>query len=179
MTDQAGGNAEYIEIAYVRKPVGLKGWCGISVHGRTLLNLSLPFPLYIGKDEKSLNDIVLHAVRPASGGYQCLFEGVEDRENAESFRGCRIFIRKKHLTSLDKKEFYHFELEGMNVYDSEGNEQLGTVERIYNYPSVDALEILKKDGRTITVPFTKDVVKEIDRDNRAVFIYASQLEDIL
>ena len=65
-----------------------------------------------------------------------------------------------HAPALGEDEWWAHELEGCEVRD--GEELLGTVSRLIELPSCEALEVRPADGGEIVlVPMVRDAVREV------------------
>jgi 16S rRNA processing protein RimM len=87
-------------------------------------------------------------------------EGVEDRSGAEALRGTDLLIDGGDAPTLGEDEWWAHELEGCEVMD--GQELLGTVIRLIELPSCEALEVRPTDGgEPLLVPMVKDAVRRV------------------
>jgi len=172
------GSAEYIAVGTVGKAVGLKGECRIFPFGNTLERIQLPVQLRVGSAVPEIA-ITLTALHGEPNGYKAFFGGYGSRESIESIKNHTLFIEKENLPVAGSDEFYHFELEGMSVFVEGAEESTGSVIRVHNYPTVDALEIRTNDGRNLTVPMTAQVIKRIDKGTRSIVIAPGALEDFI
>ena len=66
-------------------------------------------------------------------------EGVEDRPAAEALRGLALTVGPREAPELAEGEWWAHELEGCAVLD--GDRLLGTVSRLIELPSCEALEV--------------------------------------
>ena len=87
--------------------------------------------------------------------------GISDRNAAEALRGLRLFVERAALPDLEEETYYHTDLIGLPVKDAEGV-SLGVVRAIYDFGAGDFLEVLCHDGTERLLPFTRDVVPDID-----------------
>jgi 16S rRNA processing protein RimM len=88
-------------------------------------------------------------------------EGVEDREGAAELRGAELWIEGAQAPVLAEGEWWAHELEGCEVFD--GEQRLGTVLRLVELPSCEALEVrLEGGGAPVLVPMVKDAVRYVD-----------------
>jgi 16S rRNA processing protein RimM len=84
-------------------------------------------------------------------------DGVEDRSAAEELRGLELTVQATHAPALSEGEWWAHELEGCEVFDSE--RRLGTVARLIELPSCEALEVeLENGGEPLLVPLVKDAI---------------------
>ena len=89
------------------------------------------------------------------------FKGVSDRDASEALKGTELFVRRDALPPTDADEFYHADLAGLRVEDTEGR-TLGTVKAIHNFGAGDVIEIEQADGGDIFLPFTRETVPIVD-----------------
>ncbi len=87
-------------------------------------------------------------------------EGVEDRAAAEALRGMELAVDGGEAPALGEDEWWAHELEGCAVVD--GEELLGTVSRLIELPSCEALEVRPQEGgEAVLVPMVKDAVRRV------------------
>jgi 16S rRNA processing protein RimM len=88
-------------------------------------------------------------------------EGVGDRAAAEALRGAQLSVHGADVPPLGEGEWWAHELEGCSVVD--GERRLGTVVRMVELPSCEALEVDRGDGSPpLLVPMVKDAIRAID-----------------
>jgi 16S rRNA processing protein RimM len=88
-------------------------------------------------------------------------EGIEDRLAAEALRGMELVVDDAAAPVLGEGEWWAHELEGCAVLD--GDALLGTVSRLLELPSCEALEIAAADGgEAVVVPLVKDAIRRIE-----------------
>ncbi|MGD9200743.1 MAG: ribosome maturation factor RimM [Chitinispirillia bacterium] len=171
-------DSELIAIGSIGKPIGLFGWCRIFPIGKTLERCSLPLRVHAGKDNY-YKTIVLSELYPYKKGYRGLFSQYNAKDSVDSLKNYQLYLERVHLPPKDDNEYYHFELEKMVVLCSDTKKYIGKVSAVYNYPTVDAIEIKKDDNLNIVVPLTKKIIKTVDLQNREIHIVASLIEDLL
>jgi 16S rRNA processing protein RimM len=94
-------------------------------------------------------------------------EGIEDRAGAEALRGTDLLIDGGDAPALGEDEWWAHELEGCEVVD--GQELLGTVVRLIELPSCEALEVRPADGgEPLLVPMVKDAVRRVAPAQRRI-----------
>jgi 16S rRNA processing protein RimM len=89
------------------------------------------------------------------------FKGITDRNAAEAMKGTELFLARDKLPRTDSEEFYHADLLGLDAFDSEAR-LVGKVAAIHNFGAGDVIEILRADGDSVLLAFTKDTVPLID-----------------
>ncbi len=87
-------------------------------------------------------------------------EGIEDRHAAEALRGTELVVEGARAPALGEHEWWAHELVGCVVVD--GERLLGTVSRLIELPSCEALEVRPADGgEPVLVPLVADAVREV------------------
>jgi 16S rRNA processing protein RimM len=88
-------------------------------------------------------------------------EGIDDRAGVEALRGSELGVDAGEAPALAEGEWWAHELEGCEVHD--GDEHLGTVLRLIELPSCEALEVgLPAGGEPLLVPMVKDAIRRVD-----------------
>lgn len=100
-------------------------------------------------------------VRPHKGFMLLELEGIEDRDAAETLRGCEIVIPRSQVKPLPEGQWYLFELEGLEVYDQNGT-IVGILEEVLQGAANDVYVVRAADGREVLVPAVKQFLKEVD-----------------
>lgn len=114
------------------------------------------------EDEAGNRRFSLSNVRLVKGGVVARLDGIKDRTQAEALRGTELFIDRTKLPEQDDGVWYHTDLIGLAVLDTKGT-AFGEVVSVQNYGAGDLLEIRPADGgSTLLVPFTEDVVPDVD-----------------
>jgi len=87
-------------------------------------------------------------------------QGVEDRLAAEALRGSELTVEDAHAPALGEQEWWAHELEGCEVFA--GERLIGTVSRLIELPSCEALEVRPSSGgEALLVPMVKDAIREV------------------
>lgn len=93
--------------------------------------------------------------------------GVDSRGAAEALRGMDLTVAVEQAPALGEGEWWAHELEGCVVAD--GARRLGTVSRLVELPSCEALEVPREDGAgTVLVPLVRDAVRSVSVERRLI-----------
>jgi 16S rRNA processing protein RimM len=95
-------------------------------------------------------------------------EGCDSMTAAEALKGREVCVRETDLPDTGPDEIYHYELIGMTVVTTAG-EDVGTVADVMSTPSNDIC-IVRAAGREHLIPLVSSIVKGIDRERRRVLI---------
>jgi 16S rRNA processing protein RimM len=88
-------------------------------------------------------------------------QGVEDRPAAEALRGQALIVSSQQAPALAEGEWWAHELEGCEVVD--GDQLIGTVSRLVELPSCEALEVSRdQGGEPLLVPMVKDAIRRVE-----------------
>jgi 16S rRNA processing protein RimM len=163
---------DLVIVGRVRRPHGVRGELLIEVitdepdavyaSGRRV---------FAGPDGVSAGDAKVLTVvdtRPFKDGLLVRFEEIVDRTAAELWNGRLLFVPEHELTPPGEGEVYVHELQGMTVQLSSG-EVVGTVADVFEVPQGLLLDVAREGG-TVLVPFTEEVIVDIDRERRVVRI---------
>jgi 16S rRNA processing protein RimM len=112
---------------------------------------------------------VSHAMATKTGEAVVTFAEVVDRNTAESLRGLELFVSREVLPEPAANEFYHADLIGLTAMD-EADRVIGTIAAIHNYGAGDVIEIVRRDGSTLMLPFARDFVPVVDLEAGRVVI---------
>lgn len=144
---------------------GVKGW--VKVYSRTdppeaILDYS-PWMLKQGATSMELK-VVAHRFQGKKLLVQ--LEGVTDRNQAEALQGYEVFTARERLPALAEGEFYWFELQGLQVRNTQGA-LLGLVDRLLETGANDVLVVKPTAGSVDEaerlIPYVKEqVVKAVD-----------------
>ena len=101
-------------------------------------------------------------------------EGVSGRAAAEDLRGLELTVAATEAPALGEGEWWAHELEGCEVRD--GERLLGTVVRMIELPSCEALEVSPAaGGAPLLVPMVRDAIRSVEPARRRVEVDASFL----
>jgi 16S rRNA processing protein RimM len=93
--------------------------------------------------------------------------GVSDRAGAEALRGVALTVAATGAPQLGEGEWWAHELEGCEVFD--GERLLGTVGRMIELPSCEAIEVDSvSGGEPLLVPLVKDAIRKVDTSTRRI-----------
>ena len=103
----------------------------------------------------------LKVIGEARQGVLVEASGITSREAAEALRGVELYVPRERLPATGEDEFYHEDLIGLEVVDTSGASR-GRIVGVLNHGAGDVLEVQPGDGPSLTLPFTREAVPEID-----------------
>jgi 16S rRNA processing protein RimM len=95
----------------------------------------------------------------------------------QALTGIELYVPRDRLPSLDDDgTYYHHDLIGLAAQTKDGA-PLGTVRALHNFGAGDVIEIGMDGGDTMMLPFTDEVVPEVDLDaGRVVIVPPGEIE---
>jgi len=104
------------------------------------------------------------------------FEGIDDRNQAETLKGQQLFVARASLPEPAADEFYLADLVGLRVEDVAGV-HLGKVRAVHNFGAGDIIELERAGGGTEFLPFNSSVTREIDVTKGRIVIEPPRYEE--
>ncbi len=141
---------------------GVKGEVRIRAHTETPESIGDYGPL---QDEAGTRQITILSVRAAKEGAVARIQGIGTREAAEALKGTALYVERAALPGeIEEGSYYHADLIGIVALDADGA-ALGQVVSVQNFGAGDLLEVRPATGgKTVLVPFTQEIVPDIELD---------------
>lgn len=100
------------------------------------------------------------SVRGGGGMLLVKLDGLDDRDEADALKGSDLLAPADALPDLDDDEYWYFQLEGLEVFDTAGA-SLGKVIGVFNAGASDVATVQGPSGEWM-LPVVDEVVVEID-----------------
>jgi 16S rRNA processing protein RimM len=150
--------------------------CFVGVHGikgQVKLNsfTEIPESIFNYKEfflEKNENVLKLKLISKVKQNLICKIENVETRNEAEKYRGLKLFIKKDSLPKLEESEFYHRDLIEFQVYNLK-KESFGKIQSFNDFGGGLLIEV-KKENKLFYLPVGNDFLEDIDYEQKEVII---------
>ncbi|WP_059104641.1 ribosome maturation factor RimM [Shouchella shacheensis] len=101
------------------------------------------------------------------------FEGMNNINDVEGYKGQFLFVSKKDLSELEEHEFYHHEIVGCTVVSDEG-EELGKVKEIFETGANDVWVVQRKGKKDLLLPYIEEAIKEVDVEERVIQVHVME-----
>jgi 16S rRNA processing protein RimM len=98
------------------------------------------------------------------------FEGYDNINLVEKFKGAIIKVPESQLGELEEGEYYFHEIIGCTVVTEQG-ETVGTVKEILTPGANDVWVVKGKGGKEILIPYIADVVTNVDVKEKLITIH--------
>jgi 16S rRNA processing protein RimM len=158
---------ELVPIGFIRAAQGLQGAVIVHAYSGNPDSLTAYGALQDATGEQSFK-FTLHGTKDKD--FICRLKNITDRTHAESLRGIKLFLPASKLPATAEDEFYHRDLIGLNVENTEGA-KIGVVRNVLDLNHSDMLLIEFTDRDPVqsemvlfnkqTVPFISITEKRI------------------
>ena len=123
------------------------------------------------RTEDGSREFTITLTGQTSNGFTARLGGVTSKEAADALRGVRLYTDRARLPALPDDEYYHADLEGLEVFDT-GGVSLGRVRAVLNHGASDLLEIVQPGtSETVLLPFTRAAVPTVDLAGGRIVAY--------
>jgi 16S rRNA processing protein RimM len=160
---------ERVTIGKILKPRGIRG----EVKVLPLTDIPDRFDhlssVYVDTGDDPIGRITIDHVSYYKGFVYLRFKGYNSIEKVKPFVGCALQVDREESPELPEGLYYHFEIIDSDVYTDDG-QYLGKVTDILETGSHDVY-IVRGEEREYLIPSTKEVVTQIDRQNRKILIH--------
>ncbi|MBL8503730.1 MAG: ribosome maturation factor RimM [Rhodocyclaceae bacterium] len=154
-----------IVLGRISAPFGVQGWVKVQVFGDDPLAWSeMPnWWLSAGEDaeESAWQARSLNGCKAHGKGLIARFEGLADRNAAETLTGLYVGAPRAALPKTGADEFYWADLVGLEVVNEKG-ERLGRVAELLRSGAHEVLALRDAQDRRRLLPFVAAVVREVD-----------------
>ena len=165
--DAAGPARDRLLMAQIGAAHGIKGEVRVKPFGEDPMALGSYGPL---ETEDGSQRFEVETLRAQKAMLVIRFKGIRDRNAAEALNGIKLYVARDVLPEpQDEDTFYQADLIGLDAVDTRGA-ALGTVVSVQDFGAGDLLEIAPSGGRSYYVPFTLEVVPEVDLDAGRVVV---------
>jgi len=153
-------------VARIGRPHGIKG--EVTVETRTdSPERRFAAGSRLRTDRTSPRELVVASARLNAGTWLLAFEGIEDRNQAESLRGSMLSAEIDLEQESDDETFHVTELIGAKVFHN--GEELGIVEEVISLPGQELLALQTGSGEKL-IPLVGEFIKEIDRKSKQITV---------
>jgi 16S rRNA processing protein RimM len=169
MAGGAGETGEYLIVARVRRPHGVRGELLIAVdtdRPKQVFRSGRPLVVADGRGEAPGETVTVGGLRATTGGGLLRLVEVDSREGAEALRGRTLLIPAEEAAPAARDEVHYRDLVGMEVRDVDG--AVGTVDDILELASGEVLVVRRPGGKELLIPFARDLVREVDVEARVL-----------
>ena len=152
------------EIGKIVNTFGIKGEVKVVPYTDDIEQFKKIKKVYINNEAKEIESSKYH-----KNTIILKIKGVDSMNDAENLRNCVISVERADK-KLPENTYYITDLIGLEVYSDENN-LLGIVKDIYNTGANDIYSVETPEGKEILLPAIKDVIKQIDIENKKIIVH--------
>lgn len=98
------------------------------------------------------------------------FEGIDTIEEAEQYKGAKLYVDRRHAVRLAEDEYFLADLEGLLVTTEEG-EELGVIADILQTGANDVYVIRQEEKKDLLIPAIKDCIRKVDIEHGTMTVH--------
>ena len=120
-----------------------------------------------GKEEIRLD---IDGIKYQKGNVLLKFSQIPSINEAEGFKNCILFA-KRSMFDLPEGVYFIQDLIGLDIINIETGEKIGELLDVFNTGSNDIYDVKREGKKNLLLPVIDDVVKEIDMENKKIFVF--------
>jgi 16S rRNA processing protein RimM len=138
---------------------GIAGWLKLKPYNPRSTTLMPTLDVWLEK-QGARSAHAIEASRPYKGQFLVKLSGVDSMSDAQTRVGSTLWVAAQSLDSLPPGEYYHYQVIGLEVFDTEGK-RIGVVARTWSTP---AGELYVVDGafKEHLIPAVKEIIERVD-----------------
>ena len=106
---------------------------------------------------------------PFKGGLIVAFEGIADRNTAESWQNRTFLVPEDEVEPPSEGEVFIHDLVGMQVV-TVGGDTVGSIKQVFELPQGLVFEVEREGRGTVMLQFNEQTVTEVDMEGRVVHV---------
>lgn len=115
-------------------------------------------------------EVTVGASRPYKQMYIVKFDGFDNINEVEKYKGYELKVSKSDTVELPENEYYFHEIIGCRVVTDEG-EELGVIEEILRPGANDVWVVKLPNRKQLLLPVIDDVVLDVDVEAKLVKVH--------
>ncbi|MEC4812710.1 MAG: ribosome maturation factor RimM [Scytonema sp. PMC 1069.18] len=167
----------WLEIGKIVAPQGLRGEMRVLSASDFPERFEVPGKRWLlrpGEREPQLVELLSGRNIEGKNLYIIELAGVDDRNQVEELRGCKLLVPQSDRPELEEDEYHVVDLIGLPVFMQESGALVGTVVDVISAGN-DLLEVQlhqetqgEKNQKTVLIPFVKAIVPIVDLETSRI-----------
>lgn len=159
---------DYIVVGQLGRPRGVSGEIYLNPITDNPERFRKKGTFWIESDD-GWEELKIVSVRFLSGRLAVEIKGIDNPEKAKLFVNKYLYIKKADLGDLTEGHYYHFDLIGCRVLNSD-NSELGRISDIETYPANDVWVIETDKGKRFLFPVVSHFIEKIDIEKQTIIV---------
>jgi 16S rRNA processing protein RimM len=161
-------NRDLFVVARIRKSFGINGEVIVEPFTHSLSRFKKLKEIFIGSDENNVIQSSVSSFRTNKNMIILKIDLFKNRTDSDNYTGSFIYVESKHVVKPPKGKYFHHELIGLSLEDSNG-EKFGIVKDVWAMPASD-IYVIDLNGKEILIPATKQFIKKVDLGSKKIII---------
>ena len=149
----------FIPLGEIVTTHGITGWLKLKPYNPRTTILTANLEVWLGQ-EGARYPHAIEASRPHKGQFLVKLSGVDSMSEAEKRVGSTLWVAEQSLDSLPSGEYYHYQVIGLEVFDTEGK-RIGVVARTWSTPAGE-LYVVEGAFKQHLIPAVKEIIERVD-----------------
>lgn len=159
---------EYLKVGQISNAHGIKGEVKVYPLTDNMKRFSKLKYVFL-KPKDVYTKIEIQSVKYLKDFVVLKLANIEDMNEALKYKDEYVYIDRENAVKLPRDSYFISDLIDMEVTTDEG-QYLGKIVSVFPTGSNDVYEIKSEVGKSILIPAIKDVVLEVDVDNKKMLI---------
>lgn len=159
---------QYLKIGQITNAHGIKGEVKVFSLTDNVKRFSKLKAVYLKKKD-DYESIAVEGVKYIKDFAIVKLAGINDMNTALKYKNEYLYIDREHAVKLPKDSYFISDLIGMDVMLEDGK-RLGELITVLPTGSNDVYEVHTDLGKQVLLPAIKDVVLEVDVENRKMLV---------
>jgi 16S rRNA processing protein RimM len=161
---------DLIAIGRISKPIGARGEAKISPLTYSEERFAALSDVWIGHEPEHVTLKRILKARIDARRIVVTFEGIETVEDAERLRDAYLFVAQKDSVHPQNGTYFIDDVIGCEVVTEEQT-YVGRISNLFSLPMNDVW-IIQKGSQEIFIPAVKDIIRQVDVENKRITIHA-------
>ncbi len=175
MTAPVPDPEDLVAIGRVLRPHGLRGELRLQVLTDFPERFEDTDEVWLVPPHGPARNLAVEGVRYHTKVLLLKLAGVDDPETAARYRGWLVSVPEDQLVELEPGEFWHFQLEGLEVRDEAGN-VLGQLTEVLPTPGHDLYTVRGGDSELL-IPAVAEYVRSVNLETGVMVVRPPLFED--
>lgn len=160
---------KYVNIGVIANTHGIKGELKIKPLTDSIEERFVKGKEVLVKYQNQLVPFTIKTIREAKGMIFVAFEGFNNINDVEKYKGSYIVLSTDELHDLAEDEVYHFQLIGCEVVD-EQDKVIGTVKEVIETGANDIIRVVKDDPKGMLIPYVKSFILDVNVKEKRIVV---------
>ena len=165
---------EWLIVGLLTSPHGINGKIRVKSLSDFDERFTKPGKRWIQKENETPREFELISgfKKPGKEFFIITFRGINNRNEAEVLKGCKILVKVDTIPELNEEEYHLTELLNLEVKISEKNKLhcIGKIINLVNEKNNLLVIQLLKDNKKVLIPFVREIVPIVDIKNKFIVI---------